>query len=254
MKWLWRLMPNKLIRKRVINKAANNDPVIKSNMLDLVKPKLVSSFSSDNNVDIKEALDVRGSIIIKGRGNRIYFGSGMKFNGDLTIQGDNNEVTLGRESVVRGRLLIKGKEQRVSVGDKTTFGSVYLLCQERCNVDIGSWCMFSRDVEIRTTDAHSVVDLKSRRRLNKPASIIVGDHVWVGVGALLSKGTAIASDSIVGAYTFVNDSFDETNIIVAGTPGKVVKQGITWNRGRKSKFTEEELNHWRSPVDENPEQ
>ncbi|MBU2964994.1 hypothetical protein Q4508_09425 [Amphritea sp. 2_MG-2023] len=209
------------------------------------KPKLMKSLSDNNTVDIDSALDVRGSIIVKGTGNHIYFGPGMKFNGDLTIQGDNNEVVLSEACIVRGRILIKGKGQRVSVGEKTTFGSVYMLCQEGCNIDIGHWCMFSRDVEIRTTDAHSVINLKNRRRINMPASIIVGDHVWVGVGALLSKGSEIASDSIVGAYAFINDSFNESNVIVAGTPGKVVKQDVTWNRGRKSKFTEDEINHWR---------
>lgn len=234
------------IRKRLAVK-----PVVKQDPVKINKPvKLTKDIASDNEVSIDATANLKGSIVIKGQGNRVTFAKGVTFNGDLTIQGNNNEIILGQECVVRGRLLLKGKKQQIVIGEKTTFISVYILCQEGCNVNIGRWCMFSRDIEIRTTDAHSVVDVSSRKRLNLPESVIVGDHVWVGVGALLSKGTALANDSIVGAFSFVNTAFTEQNIIVAGTPAKIVKHGVTWQRGRKSRFTEEELNSWRLPWSE----
>jgi acetyltransferase-like isoleucine patch superfamily enzyme len=148
---------------------------------------------------------------------------------------------------VRGRLLVKGDGQSVKIGKNTTFQSVYILCQESCNVEIGEWCMFSRDIEIRTTDAHSVVDVKTRQRINKPTSVKIGNHVWVGVGSLISKGSQIPNDSIVGAYSFVNKKFTEENVLIAGTPAKIVRHGVTWNRGRKPKFTQAQLEHWKEP-------
>jgi acetyltransferase-like isoleucine patch superfamily enzyme len=109
--------------------------------------------------------------------------------------------------------------------------------------------MFSREIEIRTTDAHSAVDRATGNRINMPESVIIGDHVWVGVGAIINKGSVVPSDSIVGAMAFVNRRFEEQGIILGGVPATIVRRGITWNRGRKNKFTTEELDHWKPASD-----
>lgn len=229
-------------------------PNNKKKVVDLEKPaesiksaKVVIDIAPDNELFIDSTAKVKGKLVVKGQGNRVSFAEGVTFNGHLTIQGDDNEITLCRESVVRGRLLLKGKKQKIIIGESTTFGSVYILSQENCDVYIGSWCMFSRDIEIRTTDAHSVVDIDTRQRINLPAPVKIGNHVWVGVGSLISKGSQIPNDSIVGAYSFVNKKFTEENVLIAGTSAKIVRHGVTWNRGRKPKFTQAQLEHWKEP-------
>lgn len=202
----------------------------------------------ENSVQLNGMTDGRGSITIKGTGNHVEFAAGAVINGSIDIQGNNNRVLIGANAVIRGRFLIKGAKQTVSVGEQTTFQSVYLLCQEGCNVTIGRWCMFSRDIEIRTTDAHSVIDRSTGCRINAPASVTIGDHVWVSVGVFISKGATLADDTIVGANAFVNGAFDETGTMIAGAPAKVVKRGVTWHRGRKAKFSDEELDAWRAPA------
>ncbi len=202
----------------------------------------------DNIVKLEEMVEARGKIVVKGTGNTIEFLQGSLLNGSIEIQGNNNRVLIGAHCAIRGRILVKGSKQTVSIGDHTTFQSVYLLCQEGCNVTIGRWCMFSRDIEIRTTDAHSVVDASTGRRINEPASVTIGDHVWGSVGVFISKGVTLAADSIIGANSFVNGTFLETGTLIVGAPAKVVRRGVTWNRSRKAKFTEEELNAWRLPL------
>lgn len=64
--------------------------------------------------------------------------------------------------------------------------------------------MFSRKIEVRTTDAHSVIDIETRSRINKAESIHIGDHVWVGLSTIINKGAVIPSDNIIGANSFVN--------------------------------------------------
>lgn len=205
------------------------------------------STGSDNIVNHISAFKKIGSLTIKGNGNEVFFDSGSTYVGNISIQGDNNKVVIGEKAVIRGRILIKGNNQKVFFGKHTTTQSCYILCQEGCNIEIGDWCMFSRDIEIRTTDAHSVVDVKNRKRVNTPSSVKIGNHVWVGVGSLISKGSQIPNDSIVGAYSFVNKKFTEENVLIAGTPAKIVRHGVTWNRGRKPKFTQAQLEHWKEP-------
>ena len=214
-------------------------------------PKLVVDCAPGNVVDLTGVASAKGTIKVAttaaGTGNTVRFGKGATFSGSISVQGKNNLVEIGQNCVIRGSILVKGNDQRVVIGDQTTFVDVYILCQEGCNVDIGRWCMFSRDIEIRTTDAHSVVDRVSRKRLNLPKSIVIGDHVWIGVGVLVSKGSGIPSDSIVGAKTFVNTLFEEEGTVIAGSPARVVKRGITWNRLRRLSFTQDELDQWRAP-------
>lgn len=199
-----------------------------------------------NTINVSGLAEGIGDIAIAGTGNHVEFGKGSKFKGSVEIRGKNNRVIIGADCVVRGKIVVKGRNQTVSVGEHTTFQSIYLLCDEHCDIRIGRWCMFSRDIEVRTTDAHSVVDAKTGLRLNQPDSVLIGDHVWVGVGALISKGAVVPEDCVVGAYSFVNSIFAERQVIIAGTPAKVVKQGVTWHRSRKGEFSMDELDSWRA--------
>lgn len=212
-------------------------------------PRLTVLCPSSSTVILNGRTECRGNITIKGAGNVIEFLDGAVLNGSIEIQGDNNRVLIGANCVIRGRILVKGSKQTISVGEHTTFQSVYLLCQEGCDVTIGRWCMFSRDIEIRTTDAHSVIDTNTGCRINNPASVTIGDHVWVSVGAFISKGAVLASDTIVGANAFVNSVFTETSTMIVGAPAKIVKRDVSWSRSRKDKFTEDELKFWQqAPV------
>jgi acetyltransferase-like isoleucine patch superfamily enzyme len=92
--------------------------------------------------------------------------------------------------------------------------------------------MFSYEIVIRTTDAHSVLDLETRERINKAESISIGNHVWLGAEVMITKGVSLPDDCIVGARSICNRSVDEPHTVIAGIPAKVVKRGVTWDRER----------------------
>lgn len=208
--------------------------------------KFMSEVEDGNVFSAGGAQELRGKVRIKGSGNKVIIEAGAKFSGSISVSGRDSLVHIGKSAHFRGDILVKeGSGQTVWFGDHSTSVNVYILCQEHCDVRIGNWCMFSREIEIRTTDAHSVIDRKTLRRLNKPESITIGDHVWVGVGSIINKGAVIPSDSIVGAMSFVNGKFTEDGVIIAGMPAKVVKQGITWDRSRRDSFTPEQISYWK---------
>lgn len=210
------------------------------------KPSYVLSLPETNTFDCSAAAEVKGRITVTGKGNEIILAEGARFSGSITVKGKNNRVYLGKNTWFRGDILVKeGQGQTVHFGDNSTTVSVYILCQEGCDVRIGKWCMFSREIEIRTTDAHSVIDCESGKRVNLPASIEIGDHVWVGVGAILNKGARIADDNIVGAMSFVSSAFEESRTVIAGVPARVLKTGVTWSRSRKKTFSPDEMRYWR---------
>jgi acetyltransferase-like isoleucine patch superfamily enzyme len=205
-------------------------------------------WSETNSIVDLGAASLKGRVFSKvpaSSDNLLQIGKGAKVTGTIEFLGNGNKVIIGDDCHFRGDIIVKGNAQTVSFGDHSTTVGVYILCQENCDVTIGKWCMFSREIEVRTTDAHSVIDRSTGRRLNKDQSIIVGDHVWVGVGAIINKGAVVPSDSIVGAMSFVNSKFDEEGVVLAGSPAKIVKRGITWNRSRRDKFTPEQMDHWK---------
>ncbi len=165
--------------------------------------------SSDNLINIGDNVICDNlKIVFKGHGNKLIIENNVKWT---------------------GYILIVGKNRTVKIGKNTTAQGVCILSRDE-DVTIGSNCMLSREIEIRSTDVHKIYCLDSGDRLNPAMPIIIDDNVWVAARVILSKGTKIASSSIVGASSFVNKAFSDKNVIIAGAPAKIVKRNIRWER------------------------
>jgi acetyltransferase-like isoleucine patch superfamily enzyme len=202
-----------------------------------------------NFVNIDESAEIRLSSIniSNGKENTIEVGKGVVLaSANIVIRGTGNKVIFSEKSQFTGRILVKGNNQTVSLGRNSTTADVYMLCSEGCNIIVGDNCMFSRKIEIRTSDAHSLIDRETGNRLNLPQSIRIGNHVWVGVGVIINKGTEIPDDCIVGALSFVNKAFTEESVVLAGAPARIVKRNVSWNRTRKPKFRPREMDFWKT--------
>ena len=79
-------------------------------------------------------------------------------------------------------------------------------------------------------DGHKVINLvdKTKDSPEKPYSIEIGNHVWIGAYAILMKNTKIANGSIIGMRSLVNRQFEEENVLIAGTPANVKARGKQW--------------------------
>jgi len=147
-----------------------------------------------------------------GRNNRIVIHKNARLN-DITFwtEDDNNLIEIGCGSSMEGQ-------------------SQLAAC-EGTSIIIGDDCMFSHQVNLSTTDSHSIEDLEGNR-INQAKDIQIGNHVWIGQKTLVLKGSSVADNCIVGAYSLVNKKLTETNSIYAGHPAHKVKEGINWNRER----------------------
>ena len=58
----------------------------------------------------------------------------------------------------------------------------------------------------------------------------IGNNVYIGPGAIIFGDVEIADNVSIGANATVNKSFTEPNVVIAGTPAKVVKTNVeSWN-------------------------
>ena len=58
----------------------------------------------------------------------------------------------------------------------------------------------------------------------------IGNNVYIGPGAIIFGDIEIADNISIGANATVNKSFTDPNVVIAGTPAKVVKTDVeSWN-------------------------
>lgn len=188
----------------------------------------------ENKLDIAKNPKIRGASYIsfwnKSSNNQLKIGK--NFVGKhlvIEFKSHNCKITIGDNVTLCGRLEVYGKNRTMTIGNNTTVIGGKIMCRD-ANVSIGNHCLFSREIEIRSTDVHKIYDLDTDQHLNPSKDIKIGNRVWMGIGALISKGSVIQDDSIVGAKSFVNKSFEEKNVIIAGTPAKIIKSNIYWKR------------------------
>ena len=168
---------------------------------------------------------------VVGESNRLDLGAAGKLVGlQVTVKGSRNRLIIGDDCILNGRIIIKGDAQTVRIGARTSFQHVSVYSVEGCDVTIGQDCMFSKRIEIRTSDSHSIVDRATGLRLNRPGSVTIGDHVWIGLEAVVSKGVRVPDNSIVGAKSFVNKSFHEPYVLIAGVPAGIIRRNVDWDR------------------------
>lgn len=98
-------------------------------------------------------------------------------------------------------------------------------------IKIGEDCMFSDGIRLRSSDGHTIYSTDDHKIINKPQKgISVGNHVWLGMKTTILKDVSIPNNSIVGACSLVNKTFEQENTIIAGTPARVVKKSVNWDR------------------------
>lgn len=105
-------------------------------------------------------------------------------------------------------------------------------------IEIGSDCMFSERIIIRTHDGHVIFDKTTKEPINNPKDVIIGNHCWLAKDSRVFKGVKLANNVVVGANAVVTKSVEEENVIVVGNPAKIVKTNIDWDR----RFNEDYIN------------
>lgn len=137
---------------------------------------------------------------------------------------------LGNDSkiIVNGHFKIhEGAAIGINDGASLILGSGYannrfsLSCFE--SVTIGNGVIISSGVTIRDSDNHIIKE----DGFVKTKPIIIGDHVWIGINAIILKGVKIGNGAIVAAGAVVNKDVKE-NTLVGGVPARVIKENVLW--------------------------
>lgn len=166
-----------------------------------------------------------------GENNKMYIGSGADIGSlSISFNGSSNIVVIGSNVRLKNvQFSIKGKGSVVIIGAGTTWESGQCICDSGCSIIIGKDCMFSNHVMIRTSDAHGIFDVASKKLLNPPGSVVIGCHVWLGNSARVNKSSMIGSNTILGGGSVARGRLDPSSVY-AGVPAKQVRKNVIWSR------------------------
>lgn len=152
----------------------------------------------------------RVSIVVRGSGNLIYIGENSRLiSVIIKVVGEGNTIAVGRDVTVEsGTLLCERTGQSLLVGDD---------------------CMASNGVVVRTTDHHGIFVRSTGERLNAPADVVIGSHVWLGNGCRINKGTRIGSGAVIGQMAIASGTL-EPHCVYAGVPARKLREDVVWSR------------------------
>lgn len=112
----------------------------------------------------------------------------------------------------------------------TLNGPSHYHCSEGSKIEIGEDCLFAAGVDFETGDGHSIIDANELNRINYAKPIKIGNHVWICSDVEVLKGFEIGNDCVIGAKSVCSSKRFGDNVIIAGHPAKIVKEGINWDK------------------------
>lgn len=151
--------------------------------------------------------------------------SGLRSGGGVISIGDNCRIGCSKRKYWAGtrtptQLTALGEGASIVIGNGCILNGVSIFARE--GVEIGDGCIFATGIQILDGDQHEVVSANHKGSIDRPRKITIGRNVWVGLNAIILKGTEIGDNSVVGAGAVVRGKFP-ANCVIAGNPAKVVK-------------------------------
>lgn len=189
-------------------------------------------------------------------GNALYLAEGLTLNKrvfDVMVTYPFHEalivVATGTEAL--GSLLLGGDGATVWIGPDTYLGYGELYCGAASAIVLTSGVVATRcpvvdarnggsivaepdqlwaaNVYIATDDMHRLEDVATGARINPfGAHIRLGEHVWIGRDATVTGHVDVGHDAVIGAKSLVRGQKVPAHTAVAGTPARVIREGITW--------------------------
>jgi acetyltransferase-like isoleucine patch superfamily enzyme len=92
------------------------------------------------------------------------------------------------------------------------------------SVTIGADSIIAWNVFISDSDWH---DIENSRRTDP---VVIGDHVWLGHGVSVLKGSHVPDGCIVGTHSVVRGAGFPNNSLLAGNPAVLKREGVQWRR------------------------
>ena len=197
----------------------------------------------ENNNKQKLCKKIPNLIIrILGDNNQIILGENLIINGsvNININGNNININIGNNVKVNKNIYFSFFPEvgsvpdgsTLAIGDDCLFNGeciTFGFGEANTHIKIGKDCLFAGGIKFVTSDDHTIYDINTKKRLNNPGDIIIGNHCWICADVTVLNNTEISDNSVIGTKSVVTKKFLEPNLMLAGVPAKVRKENINWD-------------------------
>ncbi|AMU13846.1 hypothetical protein A3203_12420 [Burkholderia cenocepacia] len=144
---------------------------------------------------------------------------------------DETRLHIGRGvQISEGQVVFGANRTSTSIGEGTNIVNArFFAAESDTSIEVREHCLFSWNIEVRTSDWHSIFDANSGERINMPASVVIGRNVWVGSDVRILKGVHIGDGSVIGVGSIVTRDV-EPRCVVGGNPAKVIRTNVAWSK------------------------
>ena len=150
-------------------------------------------------------------------------GSGIYVENNVELQRHPEKVFLGEQVMLKEgvRICPTHPGATISIGNWTTVGHHSFLFS-KSEISIGDNCLIAPFCYFVDSDHGIAPGFLIREQPMNTLPIVIGNDVWLGTGAVVTKGVTIGDGAVVAARAVVNHNVP-SNAIVAGVPAKVIK-------------------------------
>lgn len=209
----------------------------KNSILWVIACGIVSRITSKitGNTIIENSLIQNSTVSAGGKSNTIKISGGVIRNSRIIINGSNSSVTIDENCVMNHTdIILYGDNAHCIIGKNVTFNSFKtaetgINVSQNTTLSIGDDSLFSNSIGIYTTDFHKIMN-SDGIQINVDKSIQIGKKVWIGMRALILKGSKIPDGCVIGAGSLVAGAIKEKKSVVGGNPIRILKYNISWEK------------------------
>jgi acetyltransferase-like isoleucine patch superfamily enzyme len=155
---------------------------------------------------------------------RLQFGSrwgkGKFFPSELVLERDSSIEVTGEMAIYNGARITISPGAQLRLGGGYINTGLTLDCYRE--ISIGDDVAIAKNVTIRDCDNH---EMRHRGKTTQPVTI--GNHVWIGMHAIILKGVTIGDGAVIAAGSVVVKDVPPASL-VAGVPARVIRSEIQW--------------------------
>lgn len=134
---------------------------------------------------------------------------------------DGAKLRLANGVVIDRFADITAKYGHLEIGARTYVGQFSVICA-RDAIMIGSDCLIAEHVSIRDQDHRFGPGIITAEAGFSTGPITVGNNVWIGAKATVTKGVSIGHNVVIGANAVVTRDIP-ANCIATGAPARVIR-------------------------------
>jgi acetyltransferase-like isoleucine patch superfamily enzyme len=137
--------------------------------------------------------------------------------------GERGRLNLGEMNTIYPSATIRIDQGWMETGRDVSFGSGCHIYEPRGGLTIGDNCMVGGGVLIcGVNHGYAIRNIPMRQQPCDAAPIVIGQDVWIGMGAIILPGVTLGDGSIIAAGAVVTSDV-LSGVLVSGVPARLVK-------------------------------